>query len=435
MATVGQALTAPETGWRRYDDTDSKILRIGSAFGTNSDTGNYNGNSSWIRGDSPLTTKFSFKFKGSKIRIMSIQNANGINAKITIDGVSEIYSCYNSSSIKYQIVAYEKMGLANDVHVVEIALNAVGLSTQFIWLDAIDIDSTGYLLHPTLNQIADFSQVRNLGDCIPCRYTSLTSGQVGSFGELGTCIKEEIPVSSSATPDGLFNWVYVGKDYHGRKKFIADRNIQHSISWNTLNTAGICSEKTLDLGLGNNYISSVRLLTGGISPTDTDNEWDKYIVSSTLGGRITAGDNNIWKWNVPPVSWTSTTGTTSTQRVRRGYNNNGAGRYDNPTSVTSTSTIDVGFRPVLLVEQLVFDKFLIKKDSQYYSIDSKYYDELTHEFIPLTLAGGADPSGIDIDTFGFDSLLPFITTMTKGSDTFRPCDKLNNSQIKYYKKK
>lgn len=58
---------------------------------------------------------------------------------------------------------------------------------------------------------------------------------------------------------------------------------------------------------------NVRSLTGGVAfmgadglPKLTDaglgawppvNEWDKYIVGSNLGGKITAGDDNVWHWS------------------------------------------------------------------------------------------------------------------------------------------
>jgi hypothetical protein len=77
-----------------------------------------------------------------------------------------------------------------------------------------------------------------IGQCIPCRYTAPTSGQVGSFSELGSCIATEIPITGSATPDGLFYFIKVDKGL-----LIADRVIQHSISWDILNTRGFIDGK------------------------------------------------------------------------------------------------------------------------------------------------------------------------------------------------
>jgi hypothetical protein len=70
-----------------------------------------------------------------------------------------------------------------------------------------------------------------IGDYISCRYTA-TSGVAGSFSELGTCEADEISVNGTATPDGKFNFMKVAKG-----TLVADRNLQTSVSWNTLNTA------------------------------------------------------------------------------------------------------------------------------------------------------------------------------------------------------
>lgn len=82
-----------------------------------------------------------------------------------------------------------------------------------------------------LTVITDINNMQ-VGDCIPCRYTALTSGQAGYFSELGTCIANEIPIAGTATPDGLFYFIKTDKG-----TLIADRVIQHSISWDTLNAA------------------------------------------------------------------------------------------------------------------------------------------------------------------------------------------------------
>ena len=84
----------------------------------------------------------------------------------------------------------------------------------------------------------------NVGDVISCQYVA-TSGTVGSFNNLGNVTKTGIPLASSASPDGSFYFIMTGYDYLGRKKLIADRNIQHSISWDTLNANGLITENKL----------------------------------------------------------------------------------------------------------------------------------------------------------------------------------------------
>jgi hypothetical protein len=98
----------------------------------------------------------------------------------------------------------------------------------------------------------------------------------------------------------------------------------------------------------------MRLLTGGTASGDTDNEWDKYIVSSNLNGTITPGDDAVWNWRSP--TWTSTRSTTTSgYSVYRGGSSVSLwGTYNASTNTTPC------FRPVLLVETLPKKRYLIK---------------------------------------------------------------------------
>ena len=102
---------------------------------------------------------------------------------------------------------------------------------------------------------------------------------------------------------------------------------------------------------GNGYIDS----NGNISATNSslgcfpsNNEWDKYIVNSTLGDNIIAGNDNVWHWNNSTSTWCNETPITTlganTNRVIRGYNTEN--KYMS-NIVSSTANISVGFRPVL----------------------------------------------------------------------------------------
>jgi hypothetical protein len=334
------------------------------------------------------------------------------------------------------------------------------------------------------------------GDCIPCRYTTLTSGQAGYFSELGTCIANEIPVAGTAIPDGLFYFIKTNKG-----TFIADRVIQTGISWNVLNTnlfiegkntlfeyykpktysgtmysgyvysnlednststvwysSGTGGNENVDCvildfetpkdvtavymvgtaygcntfnimysddnatwtlaysdALGSNVTKTfsfnsvgehrywkvfikttfsagssglaelrmgdkskaglVRSLTGGVAYADsngnsstsdkglgawpTSNEWDRYIVNSDLGGKITKGDDNIWhleniqshcKETITSGTWINIHGGTSSAnsscRMLRGMNNSSTWNNLNYNISSATSNTE-GFRPVL----------------------------------------------------------------------------------------
>lgn len=493
MATIGQQLTTPEAGWKRYDDSDLHINFINTnntALWTK-----YQEIDCWQGGNytagptGTIGAKIRFRFNGTQLRIIARKGDTNwrysSQIKITIDNEPfEIFSEYGS--LLKQVIVYEKLNLLNGLHTVEIE----NLEDYAINLDAVDINETGYLLHPLLPEKTNLSELQ-VGDVISCEYV-VTSTTLGSFQNLGKATKPLIPLLSSATPNGSFYFIHVGYDYLGRKKLIADRNIQHSISWDILNTAGLMVENnrlfssgnialgktvtgefnasypgsnavdgnsttqallihgnttqestttrqrsvTIDLvepkqinemviysgygftsfdievsddnitftkiysgtmainsnkrftlppytaaryfsisniksdysGSASLGLSEVELYegeyytlsmpTGGTSATDKDNDWDKIIVESTLGGIITAGDNNIWNWNGTIGSWTTSMGSTNTTRVRRGYNT-GIGAFTNNIA-SSSATANTGFRPILLVEDNIIVKSLIK---------------------------------------------------------------------------
>lgn len=205
------------------------------------------------------------------------------------------------------------------------------------------------------------------GNTISCEYTAL-SGTFGTFSNITKASKPLIPVSGATIPDGSFNFIFVGYDLRGRLKLIADRNIQVNITWDTLNSSGLCSITGVQIPInGKNY--TMRLMTGGIAPTDTDNEWSKIIAEYNLGGAITAGDNSLWNWN-GVYSWCLETppGYTS-NRVARG--STAVTTWYTNGYLSSTSSATVGFRPILLIDaNAVENPILIK------TIDNRIYGKI-----------------------------------------------------------
>lgn len=82
-----------------------------------------------------------------------------------------------------------------------------------------------------------------IGDYIPCTYVA-SSGAVGTFSNLGVNSGTEIPLAGSATPNGLFYFLKAD-----RGLLIADRVVQHSISWDTLNNNGYIEGKSFVGGI------------------------------------------------------------------------------------------------------------------------------------------------------------------------------------------
>jgi hypothetical protein len=358
MATIGQQLTSPEAGWKRYDDTHPAFNYYSTNLTPYSGTDPYYNNTvhyNWTN----ATGSIIFNFIGTKIRIILSTALNlGYSGThdVKIDGVL-VGATYILSAGQRQILAFEHAGLNNGKHTVEIVIKG-----NLIGFDAIDIDDTGRLLHP--DEVLDPKDL-DIGKRIRCHYQA-SSGQVGVFSGLGQETSDFIPPASSATPNGDFYFICVDKDYLGRWKLIADRNIQHSISWDTLNSEGMTNTgREINLNL-NNYKFTIRLLTGGINFSDTDNEWNRYIVNSTLNNTIVAGDNNVWNWS-GVYSWASTTPSgISGDRVGRGSSSVSA--YTSTASSTFSTTL--GFRPILLIEILTYNKSFIYINGEYKTWDN-----------------------------------------------------------------
>lgn len=236
MATVGTALTTPETGWRRYDNTDSNMTYdSGSTWNFSGGiSGDYMGTSA-ISNTAKCNVKFNFK--GTKLRFISWYATNrSTSIDVIIDGAKVgNFSLNYATPTDRQILAYEITGLQDTIHYIKF----VHVGTGYFVIDAVDIDDTGELQpYNNLRTKTSFNSLQ-IGDYIPCTYVAGTSGAIGVFSNLGVNSGVEIPVAGSATPNGLFYWIFVGYDTKGRMKLIADRNIQNAISWDAINTAGI----------------------------------------------------------------------------------------------------------------------------------------------------------------------------------------------------
>lgn len=273
-SSVGKQLTVPEAGWRRYDDTDSRIKYNGTGWSYNINNTGYYNNSNNATKNSNLYANISFKFKGTKLRIIdALSNNRSNNIQINVDDTIYEYSSYTSGSNVLACLVFEISNLNNTIHSVTIKNMDTDIS-RYIALDAIDIDSTGYLVHPTLNQVSNLLGMA-VGDCIPCRYTATTSGQAGYFSELGTCIANEIPVTGTTTPDGLFYFVKTAKG-----TLVADKVLQTSVTWDALNAANFIEGKPYNGNILNSVFNTslpsnngFTLVPTGVSGVITGNEW------------------------------------------------------------------------------------------------------------------------------------------------------------------
>ena len=146
-ATVGEQLLLPEEGWRRYDDTDDRIIY------SDLNTGDYSGHVISQPSSNGTYTQFTkgtcqFNFKGSKIRIIGLRSFHGSyngysdKIKVEIDNMPvEFYS--NVGSVQFQTILYENTNLSDSEHCVKISNEDVLINTS-INIDCIDVD--GYLI-------------------------------------------------------------------------------------------------------------------------------------------------------------------------------------------------------------------------------------------------------------------------------------------------
>ncbi|MCC0635247.1 MULTISPECIES: LamG domain-containing protein [unclassified Clostridioides] len=256
MAIVGEQLLQPEAGWQRIDNIDNNFKYIG-LWKKDTSSGLYNNTGMFIQENATIeevnSSYITFAFYGSKIRIFHTRYAShSSNMKCIIDDIEyENYNIHGETIRQY--LAFDKINLEKKIHLVKIKSDD-GVRFDF---DCIDIDEDGYMIDLIETKLTKKSTLESMeiGDIIPCRYTAPISGKVGYFSELGNCNCEGIDVdTSSDTPDGKFYFIKVNDN-----KFISDRNVQASISWNELNknklTCKMLSPTSLVFNGKSSYVS------------------------------------------------------------------------------------------------------------------------------------------------------------------------------------
>lgn len=145
-AKVGDQLTQPEEGWKRYDDVDGKIDY--TDFEYKGHTGF--GRTISFNGAETTSGVVKFKFKGTKLRLICITDKNKRTPKadIYIDNNKYSFTCANSNY--YEGLVFEEENLKDAVHDVvirnfEVNPSAPGTYSSF-GLNAIDINEDGELL-------------------------------------------------------------------------------------------------------------------------------------------------------------------------------------------------------------------------------------------------------------------------------------------------
>ena len=204
MATVGQALTGPESGWQRIEETNSGMSFLGTWVDYTAA-----GISGYLKYSNTVNDMILFDFTGTRLRIIGYMSSNrSTNVSICIDGVYYYYNQYNASAIA-QALVFESPVLTDTEHCVIIR----GTDTGFFDLDAVDINTTASiksynskinLSYLGLVPKTDLSTME-IGDFISCKYVA-TSGVLGVLSSFGTDgeISNAIPqMTSPTTPSGI----------------------------------------------------------------------------------------------------------------------------------------------------------------------------------------------------------------------------------------
>lgn len=149
MATVGQQLLAPESGW--YELKQSELNFVGSTWRdvvngrTRGGVGSFK--DTWTVGD-----YVEFSFKGSAFRIIGhTANNRSKSVKINIDGVEEIVSFYSEKTVDPALL-YEKNNLSNDAHNVRITLDGHDGYMSIYTIDLLLPIKKLVLKNPSTNQ-------------------------------------------------------------------------------------------------------------------------------------------------------------------------------------------------------------------------------------------------------------------------------------------
>lgn len=124
---IGTALPSPEEGWTRYEDTDKNISYLGSPWFYN------NGCDTLIANEK--NAKIQFSFTGTSLRILGYCSGNRDSHTIMIDNTI-VQSYENNLALSRNTLIFEKTGLENKKHFVEIVPNN---KQAFFGIDAIDI--------------------------------------------------------------------------------------------------------------------------------------------------------------------------------------------------------------------------------------------------------------------------------------------------------
>lgn len=221
-------------------------------------------------------TIMKFRFSGTKLAMYGTNHSKGLlKLRISIDNrISNITIKDNVDEELYGSFMRQKLfettNLKQGMHNITIEITS---DNPHLLFQGIEIDKDGRAYH--IQEVTNIDGLE-IGKRIRCHYKA-TYNTVGKFAGLGQELGKHLPVEAIAEPDGDFYFIMVD-EIDGKKKLIADRNVQNYISWDTLNKQGLTSMN----GVGN-LISSLYSVQIGLPDGEHNgNEWDRICASFLL---------------------------------------------------------------------------------------------------------------------------------------------------------
>lgn len=351
MATLGATLAAPESGWKRVDNTDP-AMRYMVSWSPSTDGSAFMGT---LNLTSTFGSFFGFNFTGTGVRLIGLRSTSGNSIiDVYLDGAKvDTVTQYKATTV-YKSLDFDKSGLEDKEHYIYFIHNNPA-GGQF-YVDSVDIMSTGTV--KTYNPWVDPAKTKTsvattkVGDRVVCKYTATTQNVVGTFSQLGTATMGEISGVPGSTSDGTFYFVHVGYDWKGRKKFMADRILQNYISWATLNTKGFCSHTGISTAIDGNAKAFVLRLPGSANslyraPSDYTGEHDVYDEWDAIMAQPGMMDPFLWNQHTT-WSWTMSFSSYSVRTARGNLSYGTILSEGDPTPDLVNAA--QGFRPILIVD-------------------------------------------------------------------------------------
>ena len=140
MATIGEQLLQPETGWQRYKVDNTKIIYTGNFIYDDTNRGSKICYGGFQKYSTKIGDSITFYFSGNKLRLCFLQTLDRGDVGIVVNNMEQIL--YNlKGEQKYTTLAYncEKLNSYNKVTITHI-------SGMYMALECIDIDKNGVLL-------------------------------------------------------------------------------------------------------------------------------------------------------------------------------------------------------------------------------------------------------------------------------------------------